>query len=53
MKKDLLAWIDREAARLDRAGDGREPERDKTDPMPEALREVLAEAAAEKPPQKQ
>jgi len=51
MKKELLEWIDRETSRLDRAGDGGDPERDETDPMPEALREVLAESAAAKPPQ--
>ncbi len=52
MKKELLAWIDRETERLDRAGDGREPERDATDPVPEALRRVLADEADEAAPPK-
>lgn len=52
MKKELLAWIDRETARLDRADDGREPDNNASDPVPEALRRALAETAPEKPPQK-
>lgn len=47
MKKDLLAWIDRETTRLDR-----EPDNDESDPVPEALKQVLAETAPGKPPQK-
>lgn len=52
MKKELLEWIDRETTRLDRADDGREPDTNECDPMPEALRQALAETAPEKPPQK-
>jgi hypothetical protein len=43
MKKDISEWIDRETVRLDQAEQGRELERDETDPVPEALRQALAD----------
>jgi len=47
MKKDIVEWIDREAVRLDQAEQGREPDRDETDPAPEALRQALADTIKE------
>ena len=46
MKKDLIEWIDREAARLEREGttDAGEPEQ-----APEVLRDALADCPSDKP----
>jgi len=43
LKKKLIEWIGRETVRLDQAVEGREPERDENDPVPEALRQALAD----------
>jgi hypothetical protein len=53
MKKDLLEWIDRETVRLDRTENGQEPENNGSDPVPDALRQALADEQDEGPPQKQ
>jgi ferredoxin len=46
MKKDLIEWIDKEAARLDRESttDAVEPEQ-----APEVLRDALADCPSDKP----
>ncbi len=53
MKKDLIKWTGRETARLDRAEDDQEPENNGSDPVPDALRQALADEPDEGPPQKQ
>jgi hypothetical protein len=47
MKKELIEWIDRETVRLDQAEPEQEPERDENDPVPEALRQALADTLQE------
>jgi hypothetical protein len=49
MKKVLREWIDKEVARLDREGEGENSDAAEPNPVPDALREALAETSDKKP----
>jgi hypothetical protein len=49
MKNELRAWIDKEVARLDQVLAGENLEAAEPDPVPEDLREALAETSGKKP----
>ena len=49
MKNELRAWIDKEVARLDQVLAGENPEAAEPDPVPDGLREALAETSGKKP----
>jgi hypothetical protein len=49
MKNELRAWIDKEVARLDQVLEGQNPDTVASDPVPEDLREALAETSGKKP----
>jgi len=49
MKNKLRTWIDKEVARLDQEREGENPEAAEPDPVPDELREALAETSGKKP----
>ncbi len=48
MKKELREWIDKEVDRLDREGEGGNPEGTETNPVPDDLKQALAETSGKK-----
>lgn len=49
MKNKLRAWIDKEVSLLDQEVAGENPEAAEPDPLPDGLREALAETSGKKP----